>query len=213
MATKKFESLSEEKKERIIHAALDEFSKKSYNEAAITTIVEKAGISRGSFYLYFENKESLYKYLINYLYIKHRKDLLKLLINKSGNLYNSLIDFFDFYINEIFESEYFAFYKNTFLHANHHLLGNEGLFNLDNQPSHREEQQQDFLEEIDIRNLKINSREEALEFIYLVVHVIHHMLIDEFINERPIHEIKEKSFRAVKWLCYGIQKDEEEPMD
>lgn len=207
MATEKFEKLSDEKKQRIIHAALDEFSSKNYNEAAITTIVEKAGISRGSFYLYFKNKEGLYRYLINYLYIKHRKDLLNLLINKSGNLYDSLIEFFDFYISEIFESEYFAFYKNTFQYAHHHLLGDEGLFSLDNQPSDREKQQQKFVDAIDTKNLKIDTSEEALEFIYLVVHVIHHMLIDEFLNNRPIREIKDKSFRAVEWLCYGIQKN------
>lgn len=207
MGSETFKNLNIEKQERIIHAALIEFSERNFNEASITNIVKKADISRGSFYQYFSNKEKIYKYLINYLYIKHRNDLSNLLVNKSGNLYDTLIDFFDFYIDEIVESEYFAFYKNTFLYANHYLLGDDGLFSLKNQSSTREKQQSNFLEKINIDDLQIESSEEVLEFVYLVIRVIHHMIIDEFINDRPLDKIKAKSFRAVGWLCYGIQKN------
>ncbi|MFW6035931.1 MAG: TetR/AcrR family transcriptional regulator [Halothermotrichaceae bacterium] len=59
-----FFNLSEKKQERIIEAALDEFSNNSYHKSRITAIVDKAGIASGSFYQYFDNKKDLFKYII-----------------------------------------------------------------------------------------------------------------------------------------------------
>lgn len=130
-----FQNLKPEKKQIIIEAALDEFTELPFNEASITSIVKKAGISRGSFYQYFESKENLYRYLVNYLYLKHRKDLLNILIKHSGDLYESLVEFYDGYIDEVVESKYFSFYKNTFIYVNHHLIGMDGILSISNQSS------------------------------------------------------------------------------
>lgn len=207
MYSSTFLNLSEDKKERIIHASLDEFSTRTFNDASITNIVKKAKISRGSFYQYFGNKENLYNYLVNYLYSKHRGDLFNILKENSGNLYNSLMTFYNQYIDEIVNSEYFAFYKNTFLFVNHHLIGREGIFSLSNQTESREEQQQQFIDVVNMENVSAESREEILEYIYFMVSTIHHMIIDGFVNDLSIDEIKEKSFRAVNWLYYGIEKE------
>lgn len=55
-----------ERKEELIEAALDEFTSKSYGEASLNQIIKKAGISKGTFYYHFENKESLYLYLLHH---------------------------------------------------------------------------------------------------------------------------------------------------
>lgn len=62
-----FFNLPEEKKKKIIDAAIDEFSKYSFHKARITAIADKAGIAKGSFYQYFEDKKDLYKYLMELL--------------------------------------------------------------------------------------------------------------------------------------------------
>lgn len=204
MCSPTFLNLSEEKKERIIHSALDEFSKRTFNDASITNIVKKAGISRGSFYQYFGNKENVYQYLVNYLYDKHRSDLYKILLKNSGNLYESLMEFYDNYIDEIVRSKYFSFYKNTFLYVNHYLVGKDGIFSLSNQTSNREKQQQQFIDIINMDHLKTASGTEVLEYIYFMVNTIHHMVIDGFVTGLPTEEIKNRSFRAVNWLYYGI---------
>lgn len=59
-----FFNLPEEKRERVIEAAIDEFAKRSYHKARITAIADKAGIAKGSFYQYFEDKKDLFKYII-----------------------------------------------------------------------------------------------------------------------------------------------------
>jgi len=64
MPKQTFYDLCEEKKARIIDMALEEFSSKTFSQASLNRIIKSAGIPKGSFYQYFENKEDLYLYLI-----------------------------------------------------------------------------------------------------------------------------------------------------
>lgn len=207
MISPTFQNLNENKKNRIIDAALVEFSTRPFNEASITNIVKNAEISRGSFYQYFGNKENIYKYLVNFLYTKHRDELVNILIENSGQLYPSLLKFYENYIDDLFESKYFAFYKNTFRYVNHYLIGDEGVLSLRNQSTNREEQQKKFISIVDMDDLKADSSQDVLEYIYFLVNTIHHMIIDGFVNDLPMDEIKSRSYRAVDWLYYGIRKD------
>ncbi|HZV46441.1 MAG TPA: TetR/AcrR family transcriptional regulator [Thermodesulfovibrionales bacterium] len=54
-----------ESKQKIMKAAMDVFSRKGYAKANIREIARTAGISVGGVYLYFKNKEELYRSLIN----------------------------------------------------------------------------------------------------------------------------------------------------
>lgn len=207
MISPTFQNLKEDKKDRIIDAALAEFAARPFNEASITNIVKNADISRGSFYQYFGNKENIYKYLVSYLYTKHREDLVHILIENDGELYPSLLEFYDKYIDDLFNSKYFAFYKNTFRYVNHYLIGDEGVLSVQNQSTNREEQRKQFMTIVKMDDLKANSSQEVLEYIYFLVNTIHHMVLDGFVNNLPINEIKDRSTRAVDWLYYGIKKD------
>lgn len=60
-----FFNLPEEKREKIMEAALSEFETYAYDQASVNRIVQNADISKGSFYQYFEDKKDLYKYLLN----------------------------------------------------------------------------------------------------------------------------------------------------
>lgn len=59
-----FFNLPEEKRERIIDAAIDEFAAYPFHQARVTAIADQAGIAKGSFYQYFEDKKDLFKHLI-----------------------------------------------------------------------------------------------------------------------------------------------------
>lgn len=207
MVSTTFLNLKEEKKERVLNSALSEFSRAPINEASVTNIVKKAEISRGSFYQYFEDKEDLYEYLVKELYAKHRKKLYETIKLNSGNLYQSLHDFYLEYINEIMESDFFSFYEKTFIDMNHYLIGSKGLLSLSNQSPKKKNEQKDFVSLISTQNLKTDSTEDLLEFIYFTINLIHQMIVEGFINELSSEEIKEKALKAVNWLYYGI-KDE-----
>ena len=66
MVKKGFLNLTPEEQDRIIEAALDEFAEKDFESASLNNIIARAGISKGSMYHYFNNKEDLYLYVIEY---------------------------------------------------------------------------------------------------------------------------------------------------
>jgi AcrR family transcriptional regulator len=65
MPKQTFFNLKKEKKEKIIQAAIQEFSTKSYELVNLSDIIKQAGIPRGSFYQYFEDKRDIYFHLID----------------------------------------------------------------------------------------------------------------------------------------------------
>ncbi len=65
MPKQTFFNLPEDKRNVILDLAIEEFSENDYKNASISHIVNRAGIAKGSFYQYFENKKDLYLYLID----------------------------------------------------------------------------------------------------------------------------------------------------
>lgn len=63
MPRKTFDNLPSTKREKIYKAALKEFSTNSFKTSSIANIVKEAGIPRGSFYQYFEDKKDIYMYI------------------------------------------------------------------------------------------------------------------------------------------------------
>jgi len=64
MSIDTFKNLPDDKRNLIIQIALEEFSENTYNAASVSKIVKKAKIAKGSFYQYFENKKTFYRYLV-----------------------------------------------------------------------------------------------------------------------------------------------------
>ena len=65
MPSDRFNRLDNNKHQRIMDAAIDEFLKSGYNEASINQIIKEAEISRGSFYTYFADKHELFDHIFN----------------------------------------------------------------------------------------------------------------------------------------------------
>lgn len=59
-----FFNLPEEKRQTVLDAALDEFAAHGYAASNMNRIVEAAGIAKGSFYQYFDDKKDLYFHVI-----------------------------------------------------------------------------------------------------------------------------------------------------
>lgn len=63
MCTETFLRLPEEKRNRFLDAAWEEFTRVPFADVSINKIVLKARVPRGSFYQYFESKDDLFTYL------------------------------------------------------------------------------------------------------------------------------------------------------
>lgn len=61
-----FERISEEKRNRILTIAISEFANRGFTSANTNTIAQKAGISVGSLYKYFETKEDFFLTVVDH---------------------------------------------------------------------------------------------------------------------------------------------------
>jgi AcrR family transcriptional regulator len=66
MPKETFFNLNEEKQEKVMRAAINEFSKRGFEKGNIGDIAKCAGIAKGSMYQYFENKKELFLYSVKW---------------------------------------------------------------------------------------------------------------------------------------------------
>lgn len=83
MPTKCFFNLPEEKQMKIVGASMCELSRVPADKISINKIIKTAGISRGSFYQYFEDKSDLLDYILS-----NWKDKLQTCFKRNLEKYN-----------------------------------------------------------------------------------------------------------------------------
>lgn len=90
MPTSTFFNLRPEKQERLLTAAAREFAAQPFHEASINSMIRAAGIPRGSFYMYFRDREELFQYLVR----ESTEPLLlafrELLTRSGGDLFDAI---------------------------------------------------------------------------------------------------------------------------
>lgn len=95
MCSETFLRLPEEKRQRFLDAAWEEFVRVPFAEASINKIVLKARVPRGSFYQYFESKDDLFAYLqqtvLEYLIAEY----CRFMREADGNIFKTQIICFD----------------------------------------------------------------------------------------------------------------------
>lgn len=87
MIKKTFYNLPEEKRQRVTEAIVDEFANVEDNKVSINRIVQKANISRGSFYQYFDDKLDLVEVLIRSYLNLVIDDLRRAIISSDGDIF------------------------------------------------------------------------------------------------------------------------------
>ena len=96
MCTPTFLNLPEEKRNRILDAAWAEFTAVPFAGASVNQIIRRAGIPRGSFYQYFEDKSDLFNYLMDTV----REQILQyrgILSDTGGDLFAAALRGFDLF--------------------------------------------------------------------------------------------------------------------
>jgi AcrR family transcriptional regulator len=54
----------EERREQVLHSAMEVFAHKGYHATSVGDIIRRARIARGTFYLYFENKHQIFEAIL-----------------------------------------------------------------------------------------------------------------------------------------------------
>jgi len=105
-----------ERKAELIEAALDEFTTKKYEEASLNSIIKGAGISKGTFYYHFQDKQQLYLYLLEYC-VKVKWDFISSRVSQSNESFAEKDIFEQFKLQARIGAEFAAVYPK------YHLLG------------------------------------------------------------------------------------------
>ncbi len=91
-----FFNLPDAKRQKLLTCARAEFSRVPYAEASINRIIKAAGIPRGSFYMYFEDKGDLFRHLLNESIQQVITLMSHLLQEQDGDLFAAFLALFDF---------------------------------------------------------------------------------------------------------------------
>lgn len=115
MPSERFWKLPEEKKEKIRAAAMREYCSEPMENVSINRIIKEAGISRGSFYTYFEDKQDVLQYLIE----DNRRmqgDFMRRCMLETGGDYMKTVDrFLENCLSFFSENRVFDFSRNIAL--------------------------------------------------------------------------------------------------
>ena len=96
MPSDTFYRLPAEKRERLLAAAREEFARVPYEDASINRMIREAGIPRGSFYMYFTDKEDLFRYLMESYGQRLVEQVECRLDQDGGDLFQAFLDLFDY---------------------------------------------------------------------------------------------------------------------
>lgn len=197
MPSKTFENLDVEKKQKLINCAIKEFSNNLYPEVSINKIIQQAGIPRGSFYMYFKDKDDLFEYLLRSKGKRLKSIIRETLIANNGDLHDSFVDIYNKTTDKIYQKELMGIFKNIFTYLSlkpRKLPSKSPSFSL-------------FVYVKDIINTK-NLKDTNLDFVFDML--LHNLLfsIDELTKNNNPNENKEQFLRRIDIICYGIYKEE-----
>ena len=92
VALKTFKNLPVERQEEIIAVCLEEFALHEYQAASLSTIVTNLNLAKGSFYRYFENKKTLYFFLLEYCIDKRIKSDAEYIKDPSAEIFDLMLE-------------------------------------------------------------------------------------------------------------------------
>lgn len=194
MPSQTFLNLDKEKQNKLIDAAMKEFAKVPYPEVSINQIIANAKISRGSFYMYFKDKEDLFAYLIEMNQQKLNQLTKKIFHQNKGDLRNSFITLYDEILNHVCKGEYIGILKNIFVFFHLHKKNFS-------QPVHL--LFETAKTEIDTTNIKKSD----LEFIFNILTQTLFISIVDTIKNNNSFDLKVQYLKKIDIICYGIYKE------
>ena len=114
MPTKTFFNLPESKREKLMEAVRNEFSRVPFDEVSINKIIRAAEIPRGSFYQYFKDKQDTLHYLLSdyhRIIFDHARESLSV---NHGDLFMMILDVYDFSCSFVTKADNHLFFRNLF---------------------------------------------------------------------------------------------------
>ena len=207
MPSTTFFNLPAEKREKLLAAARAEFARVPYAEASINKMIQAADIPRGSFYMYFRDKEELFLYLMGE-YGKRLTALMEeLLEGRQGDIFAAFLDLFDRIQAEYRDIEKREQYQHIMGIVRHNsgvqlssLLGMEGCLPA---PGH-------LVEWVDPRLLDLRSADDLESIFHILMGVTGQAVLRGIQAEDPA-AVRSSYLRTLDILKRGMARKQPEP--
>jgi AcrR family transcriptional regulator len=198
-----FFNLSEPKRKNMLEAAEKEFSRVPLFEASISNIIKTAGIPRGSFYQYFENKDDLYFFLLEEKLKERKAHFLQLLKKYDGDLIEAMTEMYHHFLKMIPDNQERSFLKNAMIYTSNKV---ENSFSeMVDEPT-----QKDYFNEIksiiDTRRFSVSDDETLKHIFKIITAVAFHNLIEKTLKETSEEEALNNFTFRMKLIKQGIYK-------
>ncbi|MDG5472429.1 TetR family transcriptional regulator [Jeotgalibacillus sp. ET6] len=197
-----FYNLPVDKKQTLVASAKKEFSRAPLSEASISNIIKSAGISRGSFYQYFEDKEDVFFYLLNEQTKQRKSDFILSLSKNNGDLFDSMILLFTSVLKNEEDSN---FLKNSFLNMTHKI---ENSFAGMISDSDRTENFKRLNALINKDNLNVENDKELYHLLQIVIAVTFRSIVEKFSRDLSFEEALSNYQMEIHLLKKGLCRNE-----
>lgn len=205
MPSEAFFKLDESKKKKILEAIKNEFESNGFEKASVNKIVENAGISKGSFWFYFENKEEAINFIIESYIEIEKTEALKLIKEKNGDIFETYIGLYDFIKEQKLEEYKRELLPNIFKDL---IINKEKIFSKFSGKPLLEAliSNDEFKNNIDMKNFKRATTEEIISLVKILNYLMRTNIMDQihgFMNEK---EARENFLREIEIIKYGVLK-------
>lgn len=205
MPTKTFLRLPLEKQKVLIEAAEREFSRVDYATASINQIIQDANIPRGSFYMYFQDKEDLYFYLVKGYVQKMFQRISLLLDSHHGDFIASFEELREEIIDFCFDPQKGQFLRRIFLNLRH--TTERKVFAPPQEPFFKKDLDQ-ILAKTEKNLYHYSSQEMLLDSLAMVMLITTNSIVCTMMNPEMREEEKNNYKRRIEIIRYGILRKE-----
>ncbi len=202
MPSQRFYRLPEEKQAIIWKASMKEFISVPYEKVSINKIIRDAGISRGSFYTYFEDKKDLLSFLLEDTKRKWGAFCKNRLEDTEGDLCSAMEALMEYGIEFCKSNNLLRLHRNLVMYPDTVLAEfDEKDFCLE------EATGEDFFKKIDRSLLKDETDRGILLLVKLCTVCMMAAFTEYYRYPEKEEIIKQEYKKALRILCYGAYKD------
>lgn len=198
-----FYNLNEEKRRILVEAAKKEFSRVSLYEASISNILKSAGIPRGSFYQYFDDKEDAFFFLLNEHAQERHEQFLMNLKRYEGDIFLSVTEIFHHTLKRSHTEGKNNFIKNVLLNMNYKI---EKAFSKFLSKEELSKRYDEVYHLVDWKSLNISSENELYHVLQILSAVTFHNLVHSISNELSFEDAVSKYKLEIELLKTGLSK-------
>jgi len=198
-----FLNLPQKKRTKIIDAIKSEFARVPFDKVSINKIVQDADISRGSFYMYFDDKKDMLIYILSNYHDEIKSIIKESFKQSSGDIFIVFSDILKFTAEFGTTKENIDFCMNIFADQT---VQNDILLQFSSRD--REKDNFDWLKQyVDTKNLNLLSSNDIYDMIDILVSITQKATVDIFLHIEEKDEILERYENKVTILKRGMLKE------